>query len=447
MNKYFKQAILIPLLYSGWSSKAPSFIRAKTQKIEILLQLRAIQFAENFKAEDWAIFQSNKIEQLLKHAWVSVPFWQKVFSEFNITSINKGTLEKLPLTNRVLLKSYPANFFLSKAFTPDEQLEAATSGSTSEPMRFFYERASLKLIGKIDLHTQFAFAGFPLMPPILMLGLPTHIWMNDLGLRCNGPDLEDANKRRGIIYHFLQKVKPSILIGTPSLLIRFRELMIQDNFHFDFKAIKYVGEVMSEPDKERLSDFFSAHIFSPYATRETLTIATQCKFNKFHELPWRNLIEITDAKGNRLPMGTKGKILITCFSNFVMPFIRYEVGDEGSLTEEICLCGRMTKIIEFKGREAGMIKIPNGPTIQTLSITSRIAKEFPDQIARFQLEQRNTEFIFRFIPGPLYSKETDQSIRNFLNNLFETKMELILEKVETMPINEHGKVPLFIKRV
>src|SRR5690554_6843687 len=57
-------------------------------------------------------------------------------------------------------------------------------------------------------------------------------------------------------------------------------------------------------------------------------------------------LEVTDEDGLHVPKGSPGQIIVTDLTNFAMPMIRYKLMDFGTLSTELCSCGRTLQTIE-----------------------------------------------------------------------------------------------------
>jgi phenylacetate-coenzyme A ligase PaaK-like adenylate-forming protein len=62
------------------------------------------------------------------------------------------------------------------------------------------------------------------------------------------------------------------------------------------------------------------------------------------------ILEVVDENNRPVPAGKKGaKVLLTNLSNFVQPFIRYEIGDIVTMATEHCHCGNNLPLIDHVG--------------------------------------------------------------------------------------------------
>ncbi len=75
----------------------------------------------------------------------------------------------------------------------------------------------------------------------------------------------------------------------------------------------------------------------------------------------RVYIEILDENLETVEDCETGEIVITDLDNYVMPLIRYRIGDVSSLKNDTCSCGRSLPLLKkVEGRTLDIVKTPNG---------------------------------------------------------------------------------------
>lgn len=412
------------------------------------IQLWALKKGDTFTHRDWEEIQAEKLRRILIYAHSNTNFWkeQEVSSSGNLINI-LVTLRLLPITSRILLKKLGTENFMS---APNEHRStlAYTSGSTSEPLEFHQDERGL-IRRNLNTFEEFRYIKMSLkkQTDMLIIGLTTHSDLDDVGIRFTGRDLDDAAIRKGSIYTYIHQYRPSLLISTPSLIKRLALFFQKESIPTYFKAIMYRGEHLDEQEKKELNHIFNCRIYGNYGTRECSIIGMECEWNNFHTAPWMNFIEIINERGQPVPIGQKGRIVVTHFENEVMPFIRYEIGDIGKIDASSCPCDRQTPTITFVGRSGGSIETSSGKSVMILSIATLIAKNFHSSIERFQMEHiSRTILIFRFIPLKKYSKAAEGRLLVKLSKIFDNQIQIKIERVSHFRPNATGKIPLLIKR-
>jgi len=96
-------------------------------------------------------------------------------------------------------------------------------------------------------------------------------------------------------------------------------------------------------------------VFDSYGCREISQIATECEAHNGLHIVFENQYVEQDGQD----------IIVTNLNNYVMPFIRYKVGDLASAIDySPCSCGRMSpRIVSLVGRDNDNIELPNGKVI------------------------------------------------------------------------------------
>lgn len=430
-----------PSIYAHRIFGEAGFRRIRAWDIE--LQIWALRQSDAFSAKTWDTILLWKTRRIVRHAISRVPFWADVarrLGEMPIATLED--LRRIPIISRMEMKQLPRSNLVARGIPRWRRARARTSGSTGEPFFFYQDRRDL-LRREANTSIELRYANAPLRAPILILGLGTHTDLDPLGRRFSGDDLENPNTRREELYPFIASTKPDVILSTPSLLERFVYFLQRDGQTAEFQAVLYRGEYLSEALRESLTRILKGKIGTVYGTRECSIIALECSAGKLHTAPWMNYLEILRKDGTPTDAGEEGDIVITFFENEVMPFIRYRIGDRGRINPEPCACSRRSPTITFHGREAGGVHTPTGKFVHILGIINKIAVDFHKEILRFQMEQREDVFIFRFEPMGSYSAEAEQALSTYLNRQFEGTMRLVFEPVNHITPNAQDKTPVF----
>ena len=109
----------------------------------------------------------------------------------------------------------------------------------------------------------------------------------------------------------------------------------------DLKFDAYLphGEALTDDDRAAMLRVFGAGALDLYSSKEAGHIAVGCPEDKgLHVNAESVLVEIVDDRGQPVPPGTLGRVIVTPFFNAAQPLIRYDQGDVAILTEP-CRCG------------------------------------------------------------------------------------------------------------
>jgi len=181
--------------------------------------------------------------------------------------------------------------------------------------------------------------------------------------------------------------RPDLLISYPSAVLELAKALKQQGAVVRFlKGVFTSGEVLTDKTRGFIEDVFQAKVYDYYSANECGMIGWQCSAREgYHVNTADVIIEIVDCNDN--PTSDEGRVIVTALSAQAMPFIRYDLGDIGKLSQKYCSCGRKTPLIEeIAGRALEFIKIPNG-LINPWHFTNAI--EIYPGISKYQIVQEN----------------------------------------------------------
>ena len=297
----------------------PSSLQNTAVSFDKSLQKFALKYSEKFEREEWIKIQLIKLKKILNHSGNTVKYWNTIFRQIQFNHHQLKDLEEInsiPLLSREIIKKTPAELLLNTHLPRYRRIEVSTSGSTGEPLLFFQDQRAIfrKRTGAFQ---ELEYIEERATGETLVLGLSSHIWIDNTIQSFSGTDLELENTRKKIIYPYIFSSKPERLITTPSLLKRLAQLMEQDGASFHFRVIKHVGEPLGNTDIRVLEKTFKAKLYSTYGSREIPLFGIECNAKKFHLAPWMNYLQILDDNNSLLPDGEEGKIVVTFFENLV----------------------------------------------------------------------------------------------------------------------------------
>jgi phenylacetate-CoA ligase len=97
-----------------------------------------------------------------------------------------------------------------------------------------------------------------------------------------------------------------------------------------------------------IEEAFGGRVFNSYGSREVSDMACECeKHEGLHVNICTHFLEILDEKLNDVNEENElGEIYVTSLENYVMPLIRYKIGDSAIFTQKKCSCGRAFPLIK-----------------------------------------------------------------------------------------------------
>ncbi|MEL0651809.1 hypothetical protein V6246_10280 [Algibacter sp. TI.3.09] len=246
------------------------------------------------------------------------------------------------------------------------------------------------------------------------------------------------------VINIINKFNPKFIHGYPSALKNFIDLVEENSksLELEIKAIFLGSEGLFYKDKERIKKYFNSKIAHWYGHSERLVHAGNCMYSDdFHIFPFYGYVELLDDENNVITEpNIKGKIVATGFDNTVMPFIRYDTGDEAEYSEmNKCNCGFIgNSFKKIHGRNQDYIYLIDRTKVSlTAFVFGQHFDEF-SKINQIQLEQNEYgKLIIRIV----LRGETINN-KGFVKKLTDSvnaQLEIELKIVENIKKTKRGK--------
>ena len=133
-----------------------------------------------------------------------------------------------------------------------------------------------------------------------------------------------------------------------------------------------------------------------------------------------------------------------------MPFIRYNIGDIGSIRDKNKLNGKYKILDNLLGRENDMILLPSGKKSPGLTFyyISRSILESSGSLKEFIIRQtsKNT-FIFDIVSDNDLSNKEIEKIKDKMDTYLEPGLKIIINRVELINRPKSGKIKHFFSEV
>lgn len=150
---------------------------------------------------------------------------------------------------------------------------------------------------------------------------------------------------------YLQKFKPEVVMGIPSMLILNAEYAEANNIALNIPMILYAGEALSEIRQEYLSRVWKTKTFGSagYASVDAGVIGYQCSYSKSGEHHvFTDQVELNIVEN---------EAVVTSLVRNSMPIKNYQTGDKIEWIHGACLCGSLDKRFKLLGRVDNVIQI------------------------------------------------------------------------------------------
>lgn len=396
--------------------------------------------------------QLDRLKALLSHAWRNCPFYRRRLTEAGLAEgrINSlADLSQLPLlTKRDIQQN--RDDLVGRNFSRNQLRADYTGGSSGDPLHFYTDLKNFPQLASRRYRGDML-AGWDFGKRIAMLwgtqidsvrGKRTceklYRWAtNDMLIDCN-----KLNSAR--LDQYIRRIKyyrPHTIVAFTTLAALFAEKLLERNeTGIRPENVVITAENETPVQRKMIENAFGCEVFNRYGCREMSIVACECdQHREKHIFSDQIILEIVDDDGNQLPPGQTGWIALTDLFNYGMPFIRYRIGDIGSLSEASCACGRgLPFLANFTGGDPKVIRLPSGWRAGPTLVTALCKKL--RTAANYQLVCKGkTDFTLRVLKGPDFDESELPPAVTMLEKVLGPGVAISAEYVDSIIRGPGGK--------
>lgn len=390
---------------------------------------------ENYVLEEK--YQIEELKRLLKHAKEKSRYYSKKLKNIDINEIkNLEDLKKIPILEKEELRKNIEDIITS------HEMKNSTGGTTGKAITVYFK--------KDDLQRRMAYLDAFKERHGIKLGMKS--------ARFSGKNLipeKDKNKnkywrtnrilkqRMYSTFHITDKTlkyyvenlnsyKPLVIDGFIFCIYEVAKYIEENNIKLSFfpKGIFVTSETVLEHQKETVERVFRCKVRNQYASSEGAPFVTECMEGRLHYNMDTGIIEEND-----------GEILVTSFTSYGTPLIRYRIGDRMIFSKEKCSCGSCHPVIErIEGRNTDYLYSKERGKINSVNISNAV-KYIPNAVKNIQFIQNfEDEIIINIvIDKERYLDKYDSEILKEMRNRFGKSMKFIINKVDEISKEKSGK--------
>ncbi len=413
---------------------------------------------QSLSPNELAVLQTEKLRDLLLHCVAHVPAYEAYSHlEEEIKRDPAAALRRLPVLTKSLFKE-GFDSYLNRETDKEALIANYTGGSTSEPVKFYMDRHMVEYYEAARWRGLSWWGITPGSRSVMIWGNPLELnryetrkysfkerWLKNRimipAYSLRAEEIENYLKR-------IRSFKPEYIYGYASALNLFSELMSRQNLSsgFELKAVVSTAETLHEFQRQAIEKAFGCPVVNEYGARDGGIIAYQCGDGGMHISAENALLEVVDpATFEPLPPGESGLLLVTDLNNYVMPRLRYQVGDRAALSDESCPCGMGLPVLnKLDGREDDMFVTVDGKFIHGHAF-NHLSRRM-DSIRKFQIIQESPDRASLRIVQEEGSgqSEIDEFIRKVKELLPGTDVEVSM--VADIPVSGSGKFRYTIRK-
>ena len=431
----------------------------REHKSHLLYEWNSFNSPFNSQRAELRHHQVDSLRSLIYYAEQSTPYYTKLIKSIYLDNLYEHIndenidLSFIPPLEKEHIRNH-LDELCSTRYKPRDRILNATGGSTGTPLNFYQSRHYWNC-RNLSVYYFDRWAGWDFGEPQLIIwGSLAEIdrgrnikekinrfWRNQYWL--NGYNLTESEMSK--TFNMMRHIKPTTILSYPSSLYQFSKFLNENNLlpDWDIHGIISSAEMLHPHYRTLAESVFNTKVYNRYGGREVGLIAMECDEGRMHINCGDLYLEIDSPD----PYNQPGDILITQFNNFIMPFIRYRIGDIGRLSDEMCPCGNELPIIaELLGRSTATFKTKDGKLIHGGYFTQKFYNL--KGVKQFQLIQETLDRCsLKLVKDEDWNEDERSYIERVIKDRLGSDVSLSMEFVDEIPLPKSGKREFTISRV
>ncbi len=341
-------------------------------------------------------FQFKKLQQLLKHASMTVPFYIRYFEKEKLRLEDFRSLDDLsmlPIITKELIREHNGDF-VSNLYYNYKPVAQSSSGSTGQPFKYYTTKEAY------SVHTATALRGWYWMgyrvgdryikiSNTARTGIKK---LQDIANRCKLIYLNAARHEDILsIVREIASCEDYYLRSYPTQLSLILKVAKESNVSFKkIKGINTTGSILHDDLRCDTESMFNCKVFDSYSC-EGAAMVFECPTHDCYHSAMEYAITEVVRDESQIEDHNIGRLITTDLWNYAMPFIRYDTKDFVERSDVKCSCGREhLKVRKIIGRDSDILVSSKGVYI-TPHLVSIFFKQF--DVEQFQILEEELDEI------------------------------------------------------
>jgi len=389
-------------------------------------------------------------KSLVKHAYNTVPYYHNKFRKIGLKPIDIKSLKdikKIPILHKEdVLNNY--SDFISKdkqygwMLSKKRFFSEVTSGSSGKQFTTIFDLRAYDYLSIIHLRALMATGYNPHDKIAYYWYKPSEKKMHNF-LGFMRTDYVSCKLSLTEQIALLSNLKPKFINYFSSSIYSIARMIGDKELKkIQPKAIITHGEVLSKNMRKVIEDKFNCKVFDHYASNELNKIAWECNKHSGYHINTDSLIVECLHNNEQVSSGELGNLVITAFTNYFFPLIRYDIRDKGILSNEKCSCGRGLSLLgNIKGHSEDFVVLPDKQLIDPKEIIDILTTI--KGIKRFNLIQKTKKRVdVSVVLEENFSDFIIEVTKKKLSNLFLDLLDIKIIPVDEIKKGARGKIKL-----
>lgn len=367
-------------LYTSLVANVLFPLHEKLKKHQTVAVRRDLERTQWLEPEQIRALQLERLRAFLTECGATVPYYRELFRSLDFDPRRTGAvsdLARLPLLTKDTIRR---EFDRLKSDRPEAMKLSSTTGSTGDPLRFYISntRVSHDVAAKwratrwwdVDIGDR----EMVIWSSQIELTKQDRIkQVRDWLLRsCLVPSTAMSTADMDRFIADIRAFRPTMLYGYPSSMTLIAQRAEKRAVRLDDLGTRVAfctAEQLYPHQADVLRRVFGCPVADGYGGRDSGFIAHDCPKGRSHITAEEIVVEVVDERGQPLPPGVPGDVVVTHLSSTGFPFIRYKNGDIAVLDDGQCACGRGLPLLkEVRGRSNDVLLAEDGSMVHPVAI-------------------------------------------------------------------------------
>lgn len=412
------------------------------------------------KSEWWSVeeqrnYQNEKLRELIRHAYDTVPYYREVFDERKLKPGDIRTAEdlpKLPILEKETVRQRYEDL-ISRGGPARRRVNQVTGGTTGKALKLVMDVDTIPFHWAVQWRHRsrfgvefgepfVVFAGRSVIPMSMM---KPPFWRRNFVMNQTYVSVHHMTQQNlPVLVDYLQGRRVAYYCGYPSGLYLLASYLLDNNIRLaNPPRMTFTGSETLLPHQRRvLGEAFQCDVGDHYSATESCVFISECEKHAYHVDMEHGVVELLELDGVSSP---SRRIIATGLRNPVMPLIRYSIGDLASLTDQSCSCGRAAPIVaKIDGRIESYIITPDGRQLGRLDFLFKKS----GGISEAQLVQDTTDHVtVNVVCGDTFGKQDEASLTEDLRRYLGSVIRIDIVHVDEIPREANGKFRQIVSKV
>ncbi|RCW53389.1 phenylacetate--CoA ligase family protein [Halanaerobium sp. ST460_2HS_T2] len=420
-------------------------------KEEYYKHLNYLDDIHNLSKEELKELQFQELMSLLKNTIEKSNFYKELYKNIDITSFQSlEDLKKLPIVTKEMLRKNIDNVI---TISKKNAVEGHTGGTTGKSLVVYFTPEDMqKRMATLDFFKfkngfknlkmkRATFMGKHIVPP----GQKKKIFWryNAAAKQMVYSSFHITEENIPYYIESLNKFKPAAIDGFVSSIYDIASYILRNNIsiNFDLEAVFPTSETVTSEHREVIEKAFNTKVRDQYASSEGAPFVWECEEGNYHYDITSGVIET---------MENSNEILVTSFTTYGTPLIRYKIGDKMIFEDEdkSCGCGFNTPLVKsIEGRVVDFLYTTEGAKVNLGNIAN-IFKNMPNIIVKSQLIQDSlNHMLVKLVLEEEFTDNYRQMLIDEIRHKFGSDMQIDFKIVDRIKREKSGKYKLVKNKV